>query len=151
MRLALALTVLLVSSAASLPASEFDWMTREFARQSGAQQLHPAIFGFARFVVAIVHPAGATDLRMAVFEHAQIDSHAFTRIADSAAGSAWKPMIRVRESNGEITNIYAQPDGKHVKLLIATYDKDDTVFIEVRVQPQALMKFVEEHSDHHHA
>jgi hypothetical protein len=31
---------LLLLLPAALPASEFDWMTREFARQSGTQPLH---------------------------------------------------------------------------------------------------------------
>ena len=145
------LWALLFASSPLLPAGEFDWMVREFARQSGAHQLHIPFFGLARFIVAVGHPAGTSELKLAIFEHPDLYPENFSRIADSAVGASWKPIVRVRERGGESTNIYAQPDGKHLRLLIATLDKDDAVFVQVRIQPEQLSAFIEEHKKHHHA
>jgi hypothetical protein len=143
--------LLLLLLPAALPASEFDWMTREFARQSGTQPLHIPFLGLARFVVGVAHPAGAHDLRLAVFEHAHVDSQQFSHMADSTVGNNWKPIVRVRESSGDVSNIYAQPDGKHIRVLIATRSNDEVVFVELSIRPAELMKFVDEQRRNHHA
>lgn len=140
--LAIASLLLVLTPAAS--AGEFDWMVREFSRETSVQQLHIPFFGLARFAVAVAHPAGVSGLKLAVFEHPNVQPELFSRIADSISGSDWKPMIRVREKNGEITNIYVQPEGHHMKLLIATLDKDDAVFVQVALKPEKLMKFVDD-------
>jgi hypothetical protein len=132
-------------------ASEFDWMVGHFARESGAQRVHIPFFGLAQFVVAVGHPAGASSLNLAVFEHPSMDSASFSQLTDSTAGMNWKPIIRVRSKDGDATNIYARQDGKHLRLLIATLDHDDAVLVEVRIRPEELIKFVDEQKHNHHA
>jgi len=134
-----------------LRAGEFDWMTREFARQSGTQPLHIPFFGLARFVVGVAHPAGAHDLRLAVFEHANVGGEQFSRMEDSTVGQDWKPIVRIRDSSGEVSNIYVQPGGKRVRVLIATRDQNEVVFVEVSIKPSELMKFVDDQRRNHHA
>ncbi len=146
MRRVLSLAAILVVLAPAAPAEEFNWMVREFSRQTNVQQLHIPFFGLARFAVAVAHPAGVSGLKLAVFENPNVPPEDFSRIADSISGNLWKPMIRIREKNGERTNIYLQPqpDGRRLKLLIATLDKADAVFVQVVLKPEALMKFVDE-------
>jgi hypothetical protein len=127
-----------------LPANEFDWMVREFSRQSGVKRTYIPFFGLARFAVAVAHPAGTSELKLAVFEHAHFDSAGFSKLTDSVIGASWKPMVRVRSRHGESTNIYAQADGRNLRLLIASLDHDDATFVEVRIRPEQLMKFVDE-------
>ena len=78
MRRLLALIALFFVSTSILPASEFEWMVREFARQSGTHQLHIPFFGLARFFVAVGRPAGASELKLAVFEHPDLRSDDFS-------------------------------------------------------------------------
>lgn len=152
MRRMVALTVLLAAFSCVLPASEFDWMVREFARESGARQMHIPFFGLARFIVAVGHPAGTSELRLAIFEHPVIRSEDFSRLADSTVGVSWQPIVRVRSKNGESSNIYVRPEGKHLQLLIATLDKDEAVFVQLRILPDKLIQFVDEQKQkHHHA
>jgi hypothetical protein len=124
--------------------SEFDWMVREFARESGMHPLRIPFFGLVRFAVAVVQPAGTSELNLAIFEHPRFDATRFSAMADSAVGSSWKPMIRVRSRDGESTNIYAQTDVERLRLLIATLDHDDATFVQVRVKPQELIRFVDQ-------
>jgi hypothetical protein len=151
MRKMISLAAFLLALPALSPAGDFDWLTREFERQSGVHQLHIPFFGLARFAVAVAHPAGVSSLQMAVFEHPRVAPQDFAKFADSAVGKTWKPIIHVRDQTGEITNIYAQPDGKHLKLIIATLDKDDAVLLQVRIRPEQLIKFVDEHKHHNRA
>jgi hypothetical protein len=130
---------------AILPASDFDWLVREFSRESGAQQVHVPFLGFARFIVQVGHPAGTTDMRLAIFERGDLDSMRFRAITDTTVGGSWKPMIRVRSAKGEATNIYERTEGKHLNLLITALDNDDATFVQVRVKPEALLRFVDEH------
>lgn len=123
--------------------SEFDWLVREFARESGMEPIHIPFFGLVRFAVAVVQPAGTSELNLAVFEHARLDPERFREMADHSTGHLWKPMVRVR-TNVESTNIYGQTEGQRLRLLIATLDKEDATFVQVRVKPEDLMRFVDE-------
>jgi hypothetical protein len=148
MRRLASVTLLLLMLPLILPAAEFDWMVREFSRQSGLQQTHIPFLGLARFAVAVTHPAGTTGLKLAVFENAHMAGANFSRLSDSVTGSAWKPMIRVRDRSGEITNIYMQPDGKHLKVIVATLSGGDATFVELRLSTDSLIRFVDEHHSH---
>ena len=132
-----------------LPAGEFDWLVREFSRESGARQVHVPFFGLARFIVAVGHPVGTSDIKLAIFERGDLDTLRFSSLTDATVGISWKPMIRVRSSRGEFTNIYFRPDGKHLNLLLTTLDGDDATFVQVRIQPEALIRFVDDHGLHH--
>ncbi len=133
-----------------VPANEFDWLVREFSRESGAKRVNVPFLGLANFVVKVGHPAGTSDMKLAIFERGDLEGPRFTSLTDSAVGGSWKPMIRVRSKDGESTNIYVRTDGKHLNILITSLDDDDATFVQVRLEPQALMKFIDEHNDHGH-
>lgn len=145
-RLSLLLALLMLPL--QLPASEFDWLVREFSRESGAKQVHVPFFGLARFVVAVGHPAGASDLKLAIFERGDLGTLRFRSLTDSTIGDLWKPIIRVRSKNGESTNIYERVEGKHLNLLVTALEENDATFVQVRITPEALIKFVDQHSSH---
>jgi hypothetical protein len=71
-------------------------------------------------------------------------------LADRAVGPSWKPMIRVREGDRETTEIYAQTGDQRLRLLIATLDQQDATFVQVRVKPEELMRFVDRQNLRHH-
>ncbi|HEX4166934.1 MAG TPA: hypothetical protein VHZ55_15825 [Bryobacteraceae bacterium] len=141
-----AMLVLFSSFGTVLPASDFDWLVREFARESGAKQVHVPFLGFARFLVVVGHPAGTTDMRLAIFERGDLETLRFSDLTDSTVGDSWSPMIRVRSKRGESTNIYGRSDRKHLRLLITTLDGDDATFVQVNLEPKALIRFIDDHS-----
>ena len=145
------LLVLAMLLPAVVPAADFNGFVREFSRQTGAHQLYIPFFGLARFAVAVAHPAGTSDLKLAVFEHVSTRPADFVQTADSlASGGGWNRIVRVRDRNGECTNIYTRRDGSHLRLMIASLDNGDATFVELRIQPEQLMKFVDEHNGKHH-
>jgi hypothetical protein len=125
--------------------SEFNWLVREFSRQSGVEPIHIPLFGLVQFAVAVVQPAGTSELKLAVFEHVRLDPVRFKDMADNATGGLWKPMIRVHSTNGESTNIYGQTEGQRLRLLIAALVNQDATFVQVRLKPEELMRFLDEH------
>lgn len=144
MRRMIAICALALSFGATLPASEFDWLIREFSRQSGAEPTHIPLFGLVRLTVAVAHPAGTSELRLAVFEHASFEPAKFAELTDSVAGAQWKPIVRVRSRNRECTNIYAQQTGKELRLLVTSLDGHEATFVQVRIKPEQLMKFIDD-------
>ena len=146
MKLQKRLIVLAICIPALVPAADFNGMVREFSRQTGAHQTWIPFMGLARFVVAAAHPAGASELNLAVFENVNGRQRDFVNAAEDLAGSqGWKRIVRVREKNGESTNIYMLPEGKKVRMLVTTIDKGDAVFVEMRIKPEDLAKFVDDH------
>jgi hypothetical protein len=145
MRRSLAILSITAVLPLALPASEFDWLVREFSRQSAAKPVHIPLFGLARFAVATAHPAGTSELRLALFQDVDVESGRFSQMTDKAVGPAWKPIVRVRSRNGESTNIYAQLSGRDLRVLLTVLDGGEATFVELRLKPEALMKFVDEH------
>jgi hypothetical protein len=128
------------------PASDFDWLVREFSRESGAKQVHIPFLSLARFAVTIAHPAGTSGLTLAIFEGCDFEASRFSTLIDASAGHSWKPIIRVRSRDGESTNIYERQSGKKLQLLITSLEGEDATLVEVHIQPEALMRFVDEQS-----
>lgn len=131
-----------------LPANEFDWLVREFSRESGAQRTNIPLFGLVRFGVAVAHPAGTSELQLAIFENASLESQRFSQVTDSVLGPQWKPMVRVRSRNRESTNIYAQQIGKDLRLFVTSLDGGQATFVQVRIKPEQLMRFIDDHRGH---
>lgn len=133
-----------------LEAGDFDSLVARFSRESGATRTNIPLFWLAQAAVAVAHPAGATELHLAVFENASLEPRRFRQMTDEVVGGVWKPMVRVTSRDGESTNIYSRPAGREMHLLVATLDHGDATFVEVRVEPEALMAFIDEHTDRHH-
>jgi hypothetical protein len=92
------------------------------------------------------HPAGTSELKLAVFERPNIESARFSRLTDEMVGGAWKPIVRVRSRGGESTNIYLRSEGEHqLRVLVTNLDHEDATFVQVRIKPERLLQFVDEH------
>jgi hypothetical protein len=146
MRRLLVILALLGATSCLLPAGEFDSLVREFSRESGATRINIPFFGLARFAVAVGHPAGASELNLAIFENADLEPRRFSELTDYVvARHEWKPMVRVRSRHSESTNIYVQQNGRDLRLLVTALDNREATFVLVRIKPEELMRFIDEH------
>ncbi len=133
----------------SIPAwgdGHFEAVVRNVESQFGVRKMRIPLFGVVKFFVRAARPVGVKQLDVAIFEDLRLsrsDMEDFDAAVTSALGGAWRPMVRVRE-RGETTCIYAQPDGKDLKLLVATTGHDDTVLVEVKVNPERLARMLDE-------
>ena len=147
------LLLLAVSIPVLVAASDFNGLVREFSRQTGAHQTKIPFFGLARFVVAVSHPAGTSELKLAVFENVNGRQGDFVDTAEGlASGGGWNRIIRVRSKKGagEFTNIYMRPQGNRLGMLVTTVDNSDAVFLQVCIKPEELDKFIDEHRGERH-
>ena len=148
-RLFLALfLVVLAAPLAAAGDSEFGSLVREVESRLGVRRVHIPLFGVATFFVRVAHPSGVNRLEMAVFEkpaQAPDDDLWFEDAMRSALGARWSTMLRVQERrNGERTYLCARPEGKHWKLILATFDRDDVVLMQLRVNPEVLLASLDE-------
>lgn len=126
--------------------AEFDSIVRTVQEQTGSRRIHIPLFWLARTVVAVGHPAGASEMKLAVFERPNVAPERFAEIIDNAMGPFWKPMVRVRSKDGEVTSIFLRENGgQTVRLLIASKDHDDAVMMQVRLNEGRLLKFIDGH------
>jgi len=141
------LLLLAVSIPTLVPAGDFNSLVREFSRQTGAHQTKIPFFGLARFVVAVSHPAGASELKLAIFENVNGRQGDFANTAEGLVkDERWNRIIRVRSKKGrEFTNIYMRPEGNKLGMLVTTVDDGDAVFLQVCIKPEALDRFINEH------
>lgn len=140
------LFVVLLATLLAAPAAagdaDFHAIVRGVESGYGVHRVHLPLFGLARFVVQVARPEGVKDFDMAIFETPDgppLDSGRFDGIMKRAGGSHWSSVIRVRSRrNGEWVYIYARPEGRDWRMLIATFQTAETVILEAQVDPEIL-------------
>ncbi len=114
-----------------------------------ARQRRIPFLGLANFAVKLARPAGVKSFKVMIFE----DLHEATAtggaelnaILRGALGGEWQPLARVysRQRN-EQTYVYAATEGKNVKLMIVTLQQAEATLMRVKLNPDALVKFMNE-------
>jgi hypothetical protein len=107
------------------------------------------LFGLARFAVNIAHPEGVKDFDMAIFAAPggpPLDARRFDAIMRRDGGSRWNAVVRVRKRRGrdEWVSIYARPDGRDWRMLIATFSGSGAVILEARVDVDFLVRALDD-------
>jgi hypothetical protein len=109
------------------------------------------LLGFASLAVNIVRPYGVKGMKLALWENGKItaskDDMDFPAVVKAGLAQGWQPMVRVwSRRDGERTVIFAKPEGKDVKLLVATVDAEDAVVVQVKINPEKLSRSIDEWS-----
>ncbi len=140
--LVVVLLAVLVAAPAAAGDADFHAIVRGVESGYGIHRVHIPLFGLARFAVKIAQPEGVKDFDMAIFEAPDGAPRDFGRldgIVQRAGGGRWSPVIRVRSSRrGEWVYIYARPEGRDWRMLIATFGPSETVVLEAQVDPEFL-------------
>ena len=123
---------------------DFDSLVHNMESEYGAKRKYIPFIGFANFLVKVVRPAGASDFKLAVFDHVDPNLHPSPeRLDETVLPQGWRPFIRVQSHRkGERVQIYARPSHRDHELLITTLDRDDAVVIRMRVNPEQFAKWV---------
>ena len=133
--------------------NEFDHVVKAIESHYGTKQTHIPFMGLASFVVKVAHPAGTSALRLAVFEDLRIrgerDEAELDQFMRGLYSSSLHPMVRARSRDGEMTYIYAGDAGKSTRLLIAAFDRTEATVVEVKVNVETLMKYVNHPGESH--
>jgi hypothetical protein len=118
---------------------DFDGVVKSVETHYQRKRLRIPFLGVVSFFSQAARPLGASDFKLAVIEDVR-DRNA---PPDLTFSENWRPVIRVRERNGESVNIMAREDGRHtVKLLMLVVDHSDAVVMQMRMTPTRFLEFV---------
>jgi hypothetical protein len=144
----------LLSSAAFGGDTEFNRIVKSIETRYGTERTHIPLMGVANFFVKVRHLAGASGLKLAVFDDlsappSPAEIKDLDQFMDSLASGSLRPLIRVHSRRGEeSTYILAGPAGKSTKMLIATFESHEATVIQVSVDTKLLLQAI---SDPEHA
>jgi len=94
-------------------------------------------------------PYGVKGMKLALWENQNISAKSkdvsdFPAVARAGLADGWQPMVRVwSHRDGERTVIFAKPDGKNVKLLVATVESDEAVMVQIKIDPDKLSECID--------
>ncbi len=126
---------------------DFDGVVKHIESHYQKKRVWIPLMGLVSFVSNAARPLGASDFKLAVID----DVNNRTIPPDLTFGQSWRPVVRVRERNGESVNIMAREDGhKAVKLLMLVVDNDNAVVMQMRMAPSRFLEFVAERARNHH-
>ena len=139
-----AAAVLTACSAMNAADKEFKEVVRAVSAELNAKPMHIPLMGLVNVVTFVARPAGTRHMDLAVFENVNNDDHDGREIARrirKAVGEGKKPFVETW-SHDDVSMVYLQPDGKNVKLLVATVGRDDATVIDLKLNPDALARWL---------
>jgi hypothetical protein len=159
MKRAALLTLVVVLAPAGLRAGdrEFKNVVDELSTEFHKEPMHIPFFGIAKLVTFVAHPAGAKQLDLAIFQDLDVQDREGRNLGTAirrAVGPQWKPFFQassLRHGNNEHTFIYLREDsGSDWKLLLTTVGRDQAVVLELKMNPEALQRWINQPRDQAH-
>ena len=144
--LMLALTLsTLPATAAPHKGGDFNKLVHSIEHQYGVHHTHIPLLGMVMF---FARPAGVHQLKLAVFDdfrpNGEIAGPEIQRMVEESFSSEWRPFVQTWSRNGETTLIYADTRGKDMSLLIVALDKSDATVVQLRVDENAVDRWLDE-------
>jgi hypothetical protein len=147
--------VALLGNAASAKDQVFNNVVHHIESHYHVHRQGGFIMGFAGLVVKCSHVAGVKSFKAAIFENQQFvnteSDTQFDQVVRGALDKGWQPVVQsFSHRTGERTYIYAQYIGKDMKLLLVTLESNEAVIMQVQLNPNKMMEFVDENSHGSH-
>jgi hypothetical protein len=144
----IALVALAVVFAALPLRADFDSLVRAVETIPGLHRVPLPGFGLVRFAVWMVHPEGVHDVQLATFEgkgSGDIDRRELERLIRRHADAGYSPLVQVHSRRtGELTLIWARPQGDRVELLLIAHEpNDETVVLRTVVDVNAIARQID--------
>lgn len=114
---------------------------------------HRFLMGCVGLMVHFWHVGGVKSLKLAIFENQHLDGamgdSELDAIIQRASRSGWQPMIRsYSRHSAEHDYVYAQPDGKDLKLLVVSVESNEAEVVQIKLDPEKLEQFLNENVHH---
>lgn len=142
----LLLALTFVAPSVSAKDDEFDLVVKHLKTKYQAKKVNLHFMWLARFAVKMVRPAGVKSFNVTLFEdlkfsRATLDEEMQSAMKNSLS-SEWSPVIRVRSRDAQQVYAYMREDGKNVKLMLVTVDKENAAVIRATFSPEKLAEFI---------
>jgi hypothetical protein len=128
--------------------SEFDHVVRAIEVHYQTKRTHIPFLGVANIFVKVAHPAGASEFKLAIFEDLKSigsrDEQELDQFMRELSSGRLHSLVRVHSRrDGESVYIYAADEGRSTRMLIATFQRDQATVIQVKVDMNALLKWID--------
>jgi len=147
----LAVSMLFTLTPGQLRADDFGKIVHKIETSYHVHRNYTFLMGFARVVVKCTGGfTGVRAFKIALFDNQRLASvnpdPGLDDVVQSAGEHGWQSIVKsyTRRSN-EHTYIYARPEGKDTKLLIVSVEPNEAVVIQVKINPDKLSRFIDEH------
>lgn len=136
---------------------EFNDVVRVISDEFHTRPTSIPFFGLVNVVTAVVHPAGARHIDLAVFEHLSTRDREGRNLREAllnAVGRSWKPFVQVqsrRNGHEETVLVYMRQQGRDWKLLVTAVERDEATVVQLLLNADALARWMEspEHCARH--
>jgi hypothetical protein len=141
------LSVAYSTAAAQKSGNGFDTIAKHLKTRYQAKKKGIPLLGLAKFAIRIVKPAGVKSINVSLFEDLkdtkELPDTELSGMMRDSLSAEWQPLVSIRERNGDQVYIYAAEDGKDIKLAVLAINQTDAVLARVKVDPNALRKFLD--------
>lgn len=100
----------------------------------------------ARFAVKVARPAGVKSFNVTLYEGLQFSKETLDlemqKAMRSSLSADWNPIVHVRSRDGQQVYMYMREDGKSVRLMLVTIEKDQAAVIRAKFNPEKLAEFI---------
>ena len=138
----LVLLSLMLPGAASA-GDDFNAILKRVESHYGKRHMKIPFMGLVTFASHFARPVGVSDLKLAVIEGVGSRLEA---LPDFQPGPDWQPFIRTSSRTGERMVMYGRDEGRAIRTLMVSIEKDEAVVMQMRLDPAHLSKFLAERS-----
>jgi hypothetical protein len=131
---------------------EFSEVVRVISDECHARPTRIPLFGMVNAFAAVVHPAGAKHVDLAVFENLGSDDRPRAGTIQRAVGASWTPFIHVRsDRDQETVYVYMRQAGRDWKLLLVSLERNEATVVQLLLDADGLARWIAdpEHSARH--
>jgi len=132
---------------------EFKSVVDAISGEFHTRPMHIPFFGLVNVVTFVAHPAGAKHVDLAIFQNLDQHTREGQNVLNSlrhAVGPDWKPFFQARSfrhGDEEDTLIYLREEGRDWKLLLVTVAHDESVVVQLKLDPAGLERWVKDPLD----
>jgi hypothetical protein len=125
----------------------FDAIAKHLKTRYQARKKGIPLLGLAKFAVRIIKPAGVKSINLSLFEDLKntsgLPDSELSGMMRNSLTNEWRPLISIRQRNGDQIYIYATEAGKDIKLAVLAINQTEAVLARVKIEPDALRKFLD--------
>lgn len=158
---AIAIASVLVSALVATPfvasaaaPHDFDTVVSAVEHRYSSHAERVPMMGFVSFCAWAMTRGGVRGMKVAEFDHlpAAPDSGELETLIRESLGPQWEPFVTNRESKGDVSVIYVQPNGSSMRMMIADFDHGELDLVRLEVNGERLAHWMNdpEGSARHH-
>ncbi len=151
---ALPLAVLILLAAAPLVAhaasnSDFDAVVSNLEHHYTVHAQRVPMMGFVSLCARVASGGGVKNMRVVELDNLPptADTSDLEQLLSSSLGNEWQRFVTTRDANGNVSLIFARPNGAAMRMLIADYQNGELNLVRMELNGDRLKQWMHNPSD----